>query len=997
MSVLEAKLNDSLVKVVQTSREKRYSDAIESLNKLLPLMDKWFHSEPEVHRLYFRTYYRVLKACLYGDLGLYHQLNNDLLSASLALEQSIKILPTHLSLQRLSYLAVQRNDLNSATSHLLCLVSDPLLRYDRITLCRDSCATHPSEALALRAVIIAYCGNIVEGINLISLALSYHSQTAAEIATPTVCAQLRAGIPPRVITKIPDLASMSPAELRKYHLLLRVFVSLCKIAVDRCVKLPIVVNCDIRNILNHVLGEFHKLVISNVIFDPTGLYQVLLDKYLSIGGNPDAVKVCMDNTEYLIDLYSFAFPWVWNVQTVIHSFTCLMKENVFTDTVWTLLSAYDKKASRKATEAGMQALSRKKIIEETSLAEYVSNMYGLQLAPLFTGKSHDKNHINFATILKIAGPREAVKSIISTYPTSESALHTLTHRTPSVSENSFDDCVTETKESLMKAFQEAIQSRKNPGTSRHITVSKSPVVTSTSPIRSMDLSGLHVCPSPAELATSLADTILGQPMAPLDTLWTRYASTCQECRDPKPTYQTRKIINKADLRTCIEGHQSTIQQAVNGAPYSTGLSGIYNGEVERVKNTSVLSRFMLGSTIRAMNESSGEPLKPFSKRCRRLAKTLQSTTQDYDLDTLSEKPNIKFNSIDTIDLPADNPNSDFCTFNLCKKKTVENKMVSATNFKVEQRKERLSVPLTPILRPQSTSVFQLRTSRTKSAQESKNETAKAATRLLEPEKSAFELSMTVLPQQNLLTGKVVLDYITGKEIQQAESIYTNIGLVTAILDRNGSNPVVESPAAISSINLTNSRPSIKRTSSKPTSISLLPDRGAVQVPAYLDIIAYQTAFTPRGTADTIEVSSSVPQPLMTEQVDLFQYCNVEPSRTAGFSEVVSERLENPITPVPIRNPGLCSETTSIDHKHRSRSYHTGLEKYVVEPLPQTPPKAIPKVISNIQPSPRNAPDKKGRRKTVTIDQITPASNACLSHFTGKTISALLIRSKRTKR
>ena len=113
-------MNDSLVKVVQSGREKRYSDAIESLNKLLPLMDKWFHAEPEVHRLYFRTYYRVLKACLYGDLGLYHWLNNDLLSASLALEQSIRILPTHLSLQRLSYLAIQHNDSNSATSHLLC-------------------------------------------------------------------------------------------------------------------------------------------------------------------------------------------------------------------------------------------------------------------------------------------------------------------------------------------------------------------------------------------------------------------------------------------------------------------------------------------------------------------------------------------------------------------------------------------------------------------------------------------------------------------------------------------------------------------------------------------------------------------------------------------------------------------------------------------------------------------------------------------------------------
>lgn len=982
MSVLEAKLNDSLVKVVQSGREKRYSDAIESLNKLLPLMDKWFHAEPEVHRLYFRTYYRVLKACLYGDLGLYHWLNNDLLSASLALEQSIRILPTHLSLQRLSYLAIQRNDSNSATSHLLCLVSDPLLNYNKITLCSDSCATHPAEALALRAATIAYYGNIVEGINLISLALSYHSQTAAEIATPAVCAQLRAGIPPRVITRIPSLTSMSPAELRKYHLLLRVFVSLCKIAVDRCVKLPIVVNCDIRSILNHVLGEFHKLVISNVIFDPTGLYQVLLDRYLSIGGSPNAVKVCMENTEYLLDLYSFAFPWAWDTQTAIHSFTGLMKENTFTDTVWALLSTYDKKASRKAAEAGMQALSRKKIIEETSLAEYVSDMYGLQLVSLFTSKHHDKHHISFGTISKV-GPGDAVRSIINTHPASEAALHALTHHTRSVSEDSFDSCVAETKDSLMKAFQEAVQSRKNPGASKHITVPKSPVIASTAPIRSMDLSGLHVCPSPAELATSLADTVLGQAMAPLDTLWTHHASTCQECRDPKPTYQTRKIIDEADLKACLEGHRDTIQQAINGAPYSTGLSGIYNGEVERVKNTSVLSRFMLGSTIRAVNERSGESLKPFSKRCRRLAKTLQSTTQDYDLETLSEKPSIKFAPIDITDLSAESLNPDSCKFNSCKKKTVEKQVVSATKSEIEQRNGCLSAPLTPVLRPQSTPVLPVRTSRARGVQGAENKAAKAARELVEPGKPAFEISTTILPQQNLLTGKVVLDYITDKELQQAESICTNIGLVTAILDRNGSNPANEFLATIPSAKGANSKASGEHKDPKAVSIGLLPDKGAVPAPAYLDMVTYQASFTPRGAADTIEVFSPVPQLLSANQIDLFQYCNAEPDRTAVLSEVASEYVENAIAPMLIR--------------HHSRSHHIDLEKYVVEALPQTPPRPVPKVISAVQSSPRNALDKKGRRKTITIDQVTPASNASLSHFTGKTISALLARPPRVEK
>lgn len=995
MSVIEAKLNDSLVKVVQSCQEKRYSDAIESLNKLFSPMDQWFHAEPEVHRMYFRTYYRVLKACLYGDLGLYYWLNNDHLSATRALKQSVQMLPIHLSLQRLSYLAILRNDSDAAISHLLCLVSDPLLNYNKIAPCKCTCASHPSEALALRAATTAYYGNIVEGINLISLALSYHSQTAAEIATPMICAQLRAGIAPRVIARMPSSVDMSPAELRKYHLLLRVFVSLCKIAVDKCVKLPIVVNCDIRNILNHVFGEFHKLVISNVIFDPTGLYQVLLDKYLSIGGNPSAVKVYIENKEYLLDLYSFAFPWIWNPQTAIRSFTGIMKENAFTDTVWTLLSAYDKKASRRAVEAGMYTLSRKKTVEETALAEYVYNMHGLQITPLFADRAHSRSCVDFAKISR-AGPGDAVKSVVNARPSaSEAALHALTHRTRSVSEDSFDSCVTETKESLMKAFQEAVQSRKSHGTPNHISVAKSPTITAA-PIRVMDLSGLHVCPSPAELASSLVDTVIGQPIAPLDTLWTKHASTCQECKDPKPTYQARKIVDETDLKACIDGHQTIIKQIENGAPYSAGLSGIYNGEVERVKNTSVLSRFMLGSTIRAMNEGSGGPLKPFSKRCRQLAKALQTTTQDYDLDTPSEKSNVKSNLIDTVDLSTEDLVPSFRTFNPQKKKIAERRAISTTRIKTIRRRENLSKPLTPVLRPQSTPICTAQTSSTKHVQRTTNQAVKivkATAGLAEAKKPVSEISTTILPKQNLLTGKIVLDYISNKDTLQVESDYINIGLVTAILDRDGSVPATEPRNSASSIKGTGKRTAAGTKDHSVVGMNLLQDRGLCP-PVYLNAVTYQAEFTPHGAADTIEASSSAHQLSLPEQVDLFQYCDTKPNEVAECSIAVSGYTERCNHSAYYRGSAASSEVvtaTLIDQRHRLRPYSAALEKYVVESLPQTPPRSIPKLMSNIQPSPRDILDREDKRKTVSIHQVAPTNNLPLSHFTGKTMSALLVR------
>ncbi|EET00311.1 Hypothetical protein GL50581_2455 [Giardia duodenalis ATCC 50581] len=993
MSVIEAKLNDSLAKAVQSGQDKRYSDAITALVRLLSIMDQWFHAEPAVHRIYFRTYYRVLKACIYGDMGLYHWLNDDALSASLALKQSIQMLPTHLSLQRLSYLAVRHNDTDAAIHYLLRLVSDPILSYDKVTSYKGTCATHPSEALALRAAITAYYGNIVEGINLISLALSYHSQTAAEIAIPLVCTQLRAGLPPRVITKIPDLTNMSSIEIRKYHLLLRVFVSLCKIAVDRCVKLPIVVNCDIRNILNHVLGEFHKLVISNVIFDPTGLYQVLLDKYLSIGGSPSAVKVCMESKEYLLDLYSFAFPWMWDVQVVIRSFTDIMRENAFTDTVWTLLSVHDKKASRRAIEAGIQALSRKKIIEETALAEYVYNMHGLQLAPLFTSKPHGKNRVDLAKISR-AGPGEAVKSVMSVHPSnSEVTSRAFTHHTHSSSDDSLNSYATETKESLMKTFQKAVQARKHPSTPKHLAVTKSPTVASAAPIRSMDLSGLHVCPSPAELAVSLADTVLGQPIVPLDTLWTNHASTCQECKDPKPTYQTRRIVDEADVKACVEGHQSIIQQVISGIPYSTGLSGIYNGEVERVRNTSVLSRFMLGSTIRAVNESAGEPIKPFSKKCRKLAKTLQTTTQDYDFDTASEKPAVKSDLTDPIDLSAD----DLFPVHIPNSSTEEPtgyQVTSAVKPKVPQRRAQLSIPLAPTSGPHSSPTCSARTISARRVQEANNQIVKAAPRSTEAAKPTPELSVAMLPQQNLLTGKVVLDYITGKEMRQAESIYANIGLATAILDRASSTPTTERHASRSSVEKADTIAKTGYKDRKIDGVSVLQDKGTY-LPAYLDTITYQAAFTPRGAADTIEISSPISQLPLPERIDLFQYCDTEPSKAMRLSAAVSEYIERPAKSISPQTTD--PEAATIDHKRQLRPYHNGLDDYLVEHLPRTPPRPIPKLVTNVKSLPRDALNGRGRQKTVAIHQLTSSSNASLSHFTGKTISALLMRPKKPKK
>lgn len=999
MSVIEAKLNDGLVKVLQSCQEKRYSDAIESINKLFSSMDQWFHAEPEVHRLYFRAYYRVLKACLYGDLGLYHWLNNDPISASLALKQSIQMLPAHLFLQRLSYLAIQSNDSNAAISYLLCLVSDPLLSYNKIASCKQTCASHPSEVLALRAATTAYYGNIVEGINLISLALSYHSQTAVEIATPMVCAQMKAGIPPRIIAKMPNPTDMSTTETRKYHLLLRVFVSLCKIAVDKCIKLPIVVNCDIRSILSNVFGEFHKLVISNVIFDPTGLYQALLDKYISIGGNPSAVKVYIENKEYLLDLYFSAFPWIWDTQTVVRSFTNIMRENPFTDTAWTLLSVYDKKASRRAIEAGIYALSRKKIIEETTLVDYVYNIHGLQLAPLFDDKARTKSRVDFTKISR-TGPGDAIKSIISThYNASEAAFRALTHHTRSVSEDSFDNCVTETKESLMKAFQEAIQSRKHPTTPNHVSVAKSPTSTAA-PIRVTDLSGLHVCPSPTELANSLADTVIGQPIAPLDTLWTKHASTCQQCKDPKPTYQTRKIVDETDVKACIDGYQSCIQQAGNGSPYSAGLSCIYNGEVERVKNTSVLSRFMLGSTIYAVNESSGDPLKPFSKKCRRLAKSLQTTARDYDFDTPSEKSNTKSNLVDTVDLSTGNLIPGFQTSRFQKSELTKGRVRSVAKIKTIPRQDRLSKPLVPVLRSQSTPSCISRTSSAKCVKEATNQpikTVKQTSISTKSKESQSRISATIVPQQNLLTGKVALDYITNADTRQAESIYTNIGLVTAILDRDGSVPVVGPCNSMSLIKKTSAKMIDFPTYNSSANINFIQDKRPGP-PVYLDTITYQGEFISQGVADTID--STPPCKLsLPEQVDLFQYCNADPRKSVEHPTTVLEYVKRQSMSICQQTSTPSSEVTTvpIDQRHRTRSHSAALEKYMVESLPQTPPKSIPKLMSNVQLSPRDTLDREKKRKTVSIHQIAHTNNLPLAHFTGKTMSALMIHPRKMQK